>query len=527
MGMNFPNPVRHLNIILGDQLDANSALFDDFDPAEDLIWMAETLEEASHVWNHKIRLSFFFSAMRHFRDQQLTLGHKALYHALSIDPSADRGKNFAEILEKDLETLQVEKIRMVMPGDFRVKQMLQALADDKNLDLQILPDRHFYVSPEIFSAHSKGRQNLVMEFFYREQRKRFDVLIDPEGRPEGGSWNYDDQNRESFGKKGPQDLPSTPTFLPDVVTREVMDMVEQRFTHHPGELESFDWPVTAESAQQALDDFIQHRLPNFGRYEDAMWQEEALLFHSRLSALLNVKLLDPRSCVDAAVAAYHSGKAPLHSVEGFVRQILGWREFIRGIYLQEMPGYADGNALQCTDRNVPTFFWDGETDMACVADCMQSVLKLAWSHHIPRLMVLGQFSLLLGVHPYKFHQWHMAMYADAIDWVSLPNTLGMSQFGDGGIVGTKPYCASGNYINKMSNYCRGCKYDYKKSHGENACPFTTLYWDFLDRHHDRFAKNPRMKFQMNHLKKKSAVDMSAIRNQAETLRRNIDNGVRF
>ncbi len=235
-----------------------------------------------------------------------------------------------------------------------------------------------------------------MEFFYREQRKRFDVLIDPEGRPEGGSWNYDDQNRESFGKKGPQDLPSTPTFLPDVVTREVMDMVEQRFTHHPGELESFYWPVTAESAQQALDDFIQHRLPNFGRYEDAMWQEEALLFHSRLSALLNVKLLDPRSCVDAAVAAYHSGKAPLHSVEGFVRQILGWREFIRGIYLQEMPGYADGNALQCTDRNVPTFFWDGETDMACVADCMQSVLKLAWSHHIPRLMVLGQFSLLLG-----------------------------------------------------------------------------------------------------------------------------------
>jgi deoxyribodipyrimidine photolyase-related protein len=526
--MKTPSPLRNLVLVLGDQLDHDSVLFDSFDPKKDLIWMAETHTEATHVWCHKIRLVLFFSAMRHFRDAQSDQGRKVRYHALTSDPKQDAGKDFYEVLKADLQDLKPESVQVVSPGDLRVEELLKKAAAEADIELILHEDRHFYVTGSMFSEHTQGRKTLVMEHFYREQRKRFGILVDEKGKPEGGDWNYDDQNREAFKKKeGPGKLASLPDHKPDDLTKEVMTIVEERFKDHPGTLDSFDWPVSREEALEALDDFIKHRLPKFGTYEDAMWQEEALLYHSRLSALMNLKLLNPRECVNAAVDAYHGGDAPLNSVEGFVRQILGWREFIRCIYNQEMPGYADRNALQCTKRDVPTFFWDGETDMACVKDCMGSVLTQAWNHHIPRLMVLGQFSLLLGVHPYNFHEWHMAMYADAIDWVSLPNTLGMSQFGDGGIVGTKPYCASGNYINKMSNYCKDCKYNYKEAHGENACPFTTLYWDFLDRHQQAFSKNRRMTFQMKNLERKSDDDLKKIRKQADDLREKIDNGVRI
>lgn len=525
--MTTPSPIRNLVLVLGDQLDHSSVLFDTFDPKQDLIWMAENNTEATHVWCHKIRLVLFFSAMRHFRDAQIDVGRKVRYHELNEDPKQDKGIDYKEFLQADLKELCPEKILVVSPGDMRVEHLLKEAAEEAGIELSILEDTHFYVTRSMFCDHTKGRKTLIMEHFYREQRKRFEILVDDKGKPEGGSWNYDDQNREKFGKQGPGDLPSPPDFKPNSVTSVVIKLVEKRFEDHPGKLDSFDWPVTREGALKALDDFIEHRLPKFGTYEDAMWQEEALLYHSRLSALMNLKLLNPRECVDAAVNAYHKGNAPLNSVEGFVRQILGWREFIRAIYFQEMPSYADRNALQCADRDVPTFFWDGETDMACVKDCMNSVITTAWNHHIPRLMVLGQFSLLLGVHPYKFHEWHMAMYADAIDWVSLPNTLGMSQFGDGGIVGTKPYCASGNYINKMSNYCKGCRYNFKEAHGENACPFTTLYWDFLNRHQQAFSKNRRMVFQMKNLERKPDEELKKIRIQADGLREKIDSGVRI
>ncbi|MDF3129135.1 cryptochrome/photolyase family protein [Kiritimatiellaeota bacterium B1221] len=520
-------PIRNLLIILGDQLNEDSRLFDNYDPDHDLLWMAETQEESTHVWCHKIRLVLFFSAMRHFRDAQTRQNRKIRYHELQADPVSDRGGNFNEILSADLQELKPQKIQVVLPGDFRVTEMLQSAANSAGIELEILPDRHFYVSPEEFSDYSRGRKNLVMEPFYRMQRKRFGILMDSGDQPEGGEWNYDAENRGKFGKQGPKDLPPPPQIRLDSRTKEVIALVEKRFAEHPGETDSFDWPVTREDAKACLHDFILHRLPLFGKYEDAMWKGGSPLYHSRLSALLNLKLLNPRECVDAAIAAYQNNRAPLNSVEGFVRQLLGWREFIRGIYFQEMPEYAEMNALACEKVNVPTFFWDGKTDMACVADTMHSVLKTAWSHHIPRLMVLGQFSLLLGVHPYHFHAWHMAMYADAIDWVSLPNTLGMSQYGDGGIVGSKPYCASGNYINKMSNYCSQCKYHYKAAHGENACPFTTLYWDFLDRHQQALSKNHRMGFQLNNLKRKSDADLKKIRKHADVLRQKCESKIRF
>lgn len=513
--------VRHLVLVLGDQLDRDSSAFDGFDAEQDAIWMAENVNEATHVWCHQLRLVFFFSAMRHFRDACDAAGEDVIYHELTRDGRRDSGPDFAAILKVSIREHQPQKLILLEPGDWRVWKMLEATADELEITLEIRKDASFYCSIEEFEDWARNRKTFMLEHFYREMRKRHHVLMDGDD-PIGEQWNYDRDNRESFGKDGPPQIKYAKTIKPDKVTRDVMAMVSKRFADHPKPkqgLENFDFPVTREEAKSFLKDFIKARLADFGTYEDAMWTDEPLLYHSRLSALLNVHLLNPRECVEAAVAAYEQDQAPLNSVEGFVRQILGWREFIRGLYWHEMPKYIELNHLDCDeDRDVPSFFWDGQTDMACVSQCMNSVLEYGYAHHIQRLMVLGLYALLLGVHPRRFHDWHMAMYLDAIDWVSLPNTLGMSQFGDGGIVGTKPYCASGNYINKMSNYCRKCRYDYKKSHGEDACPFTTLYWDFLDRHRQKFKDNRRMVFQMKNLERKPDVELEAIREQARALK---------
>lgn len=518
---------RHLVLVLGDQLDRDSAAFDGVDPEQDALWMAENAGEATHVWSHKLRLAFFFSAMRHFRDEQREAGRFVHYHELTHRPSDDRGRNFAEILIKDVHRLRPEKLILVQPGEFRVAVMLSDAAEDLNLPVEVRADRHFYLAPEDFGELTNRSKRPVMEYFYRNMRRKFDVLTTVDGKPEGGVWNFDKDNRRTFGKQGPPDIKPPRRFQPDGVTEDVIRMVERRFPDHPGSLEHFDLPVTHDQALAALRDFIDHRLPDFGTYEDAMWEGEPFLYHSRLSAPMNLKLLSPKHCVGRAVEAWRDGHAPLNSVEGFVRQILGWREFVRGLYWNLMPEYAEGNALRCGDRDVPSFFWNGETDMACVADVMRSLTDHAWTHHIPRLMVLGQFSMLLGVHPYKFHEWHMAMYADAVDWVSLPNALGMSQYGDGGVMGTKPYGASGNYIRKMGNHCEGCRYNPKHATGDDACPFTTLYWDFLDRHHKRFAGNHRMNFQMKNLERKNKEDLKEIRTRAGKLKTSIDNGTRI
>ncbi|MEM9702844.1 MAG: cryptochrome/photolyase family protein, partial [Planctomycetota bacterium] len=358
---------------------------------------------------------------------------------------------------------------------------------------------------------------LLLETFYRQMRKKHDVLMD-DGEPVGGEWNLDHDNRESFSKAGP-DSPTPPhRFRPDAVTEAVCEMVESRFADHPGTLENFTLPVDRSEALTMLRDFIHRQLPLFGKYEDAMWTDEEFLYHSRLSAPLNLKLITPQECVEKAVAAYHDGHAPLNSVEGFVRQLLGWREFIRGVYWRFMPDYADRNELQAEGR-LPEFFWTGETEMTCVRESMRSVLKHGYAHHIQRLMVLGNLALNLGVHPYKFHEWHVQLYLDSVDWASLPNTLGMSQHGDGGVVGTKPYCASGNYINKMSNYCKNCRFNPKKSVGENACPQTVFYWDFLARHEERFEGNFRMKFQVKNVRRKREKgELNDILAKADALR---------
>jgi deoxyribodipyrimidine photolyase-related protein len=357
---------------------------------------------------------------------------------------------------------------------------------------------------------------MIMEHFYRWMRRRHDVLIDGKD-PTGGKWNLDQQNRKSFGRKGPGMVPAPVGFEPDRLTCQVLDDVERHFGDNPGWLDGFSWAVTREQALEALDDFITHRLPAFGPFQDAMWQDEPYLYHALLAASLNLKLLNPREVIDAAVAAYAEGQAPLSSVEGFVRQILGWREYVRGIYWNQMPDYVNNNALGAHE-SLPAFYWTGETDMNCLRSCIGQTLETGYAHHIQRLMVTGLFAMLYGADPREVHAWYLAVYVDAVEWVELPNTLGMSQHADGGLLGSKPYAASGRYIQRMSNYCNSCQFSPDQSTGDSACPFTTLYWDFLIRHEARFSQHPRAGMQwrmLNRLEQKQRVAITA---QAEAFR---------
>jgi deoxyribodipyrimidine photolyase-related protein len=347
-------------------------------------------------------------------------------------------------------------------------------------------------------------------------RRKHDVLLD-RGKPMGGKWNYDSENRGSFGKSGPEALPAPCRFRPSALTKEVLKLVEERFPDHPGKLAEFDWPVTTRQATRALEDFVENRLSQFGQYQDAMWTGEPYLYHARISAALNLKLLDPRDVIDTAVAAYHAGRAPLNAVEGFVRQILGWREYVRGVYWLYMPEYAERNTLRAP-QPLPEFYWTGETDMNCLREAIGQTLDYGYAHHIQRLMVTGLFALLLGVDPQEVHKWYLAVYVDAVEWVELPNVFGMSQFADDGVMASKPYAATGKYIQRMSNYCAGCRFKPDKATGDDACPFTTLYWDFLMRHEKLLSKNNRMALQVKNVARKSASERKAIRKRAATLR---------
>ncbi|MBY0376048.1 MAG: cryptochrome/photolyase family protein, partial [Bryobacteraceae bacterium] len=321
--------------------------------------------------------------------------------------------------------------------------------------------------------------------------------------------------RAAFGKQGPGTVPPPLAFPPDRTTRDVLALVRQRFASHAGSLDHFSWPVTPAQARAALDDFITHRLPFFGAHQDAMWTNEPFLYHSRISAALNLKLLDPREAIAAAENAYRRHDAPLAAVEGFIRQILGWREYVRGIYWRFMPGYADGNALDA-HQPLPAFYWTGDTEMNCLRDAIGQTLRHGYAHHIQRLMVTGLYALLLGVEPQQIHEWYLAVYVDAVEWVELPNTIGMSQFADGGLMASKPYAATGKYIQRMSNYCDGCRYDPAERTGDRACPFTTLYWDFLIRNEAKLRATPRMEMQLRNLDRLSPAQKSLIEEKAKS-----------
>ncbi|MFM8378985.1 MAG: cryptochrome/photolyase family protein, partial [Planctomycetia bacterium] len=384
------------------------------------------------------------------------------------------------------------------------------------IPLEIRTDRHFFSSRADFAAHAAGRKQLRLEYFYRPLREKFGVLMD-DGEPAGGQWNFDAENRGAFPKTGPGKLPAPKRFAPDAVTRGVLDLVIKRFATHPGSLDDFDWPVTPDDAWAALDDFVARRLANFGRYQDAIWAGEPWLYHARLSQALNMKLIDPRDVVAAAEKAWRKGKAPLEAAEGFIRQVIGWREYVRGVYWHFMPEYERRNALGA-DGDLPGFYWTAATEMNCLRDALSQTLRFGYAHHIQRLMVTGLFAMLMGVRPEEVHRWYLAVYVDAVEWVELPNTLGMSQFADGGVMASKPYCATGAYIDRMSNACKGCRYKPTVATGPDACPFTTLYWDFLARHEKLLRKNQRMTMQLKNLDRKPAAELREIRRQADAVR---------
>lgn len=506
-------PIRHLVIVLGDQLDHDSSALDGFDPARDLIWMAEVAEESTHVWSAKPRIAIFLSAMRHFaaelRERGLPL------HYTQLDDRDNTGTLAGE-LQRAIVSHQPQQLILTAPGDWRVLQALRAVAAKAGLPLDLRDDTHFFSTVRDFAAHAKGRKQLRLEYWYRELRRKHRVLMDGQ-QPAGGQWNFDADNRESFGRQGPQDVPPPFHVSPDAITQEVIGVINQRFASHPGSLDSFAWPVTRADALRALENFVAQRLPLFGRFEDAMWAGEVWLWHSQLSAALNLKLINPREVVAAAEVAYRTGHAPLPAAEGFIRQILGWREYVRGIYWTQMPDYLERNAMGA-QAPLPAWYWTGETEMACLREAITQTLAHGYAHHIQRLMVTGLYALLLGVRPQAVHEWYLSVYVDAVEWVELPNTLGMSQYGDGGLLGSKPYVATGKYIQRMSNHCSGCRFDPTQSTGPRACPFTTLYWDFLMRHEALLRQNPRMAMQMKNLDRLAPEAQEAIAAQAEAHR---------
>ncbi|MCY7314560.1 MAG: cryptochrome/photolyase family protein [Rubrivivax sp.] len=517
--------LRNLIVVLGDQLDLEAAAFDGFDADLDAVWMAEVAEESTHVWSSKPRTVMFLAAMRHFALALQAAGRPLHYTRLHNGPETPgRAGSLAAQLQADIDRLRPAQLVMTAPGDWRVLQAITAAAAAAGLPLDIREDRHFFNSVRDFAAHARVRKSLRMEYFYREQRKRHGVLMQAAGpgqasdQPVGGQWNFDADNRESFGKAGPVALPPRAAFALDAVTLEVTALVEARFAQHPGQLDSFAWPVTRPQALQSLQAFITDRLPLFGRYQDAMWPDEPWLYHAHLSAVLNLKLLNPREVVAAAEAAYHEGHAPLASVEGFIRQILGWREYVRGIYWTLMPGYLERNALDAQE-DLPGWYWTGQTDMACLRDALQQTLQHGYANHIQRLMVTGLYALMLGVKPQQVHAWYLAVYVDAVEWAELPNTLGMSQYADGGVMGSKPYIATGKYIQRMGPHCKGCRYDPAQRSGDKACPFTTLYWDFLMRHEKMLAVNPRMVLQIKNVARLTSEDKQQVIERAAAIRR--------
>ena len=508
-------PLRRLVLVLGDQLDARAAVLDGFDAAQDAVWMAEVAEESTHVPSSQPRTALFLAAMRHFagalRDRGWTV------HYRRLDDPGNRGSLAGE-LEDAIERLRPAALAVTAPGEHRVLRALQAAAGRHGLALAVADDTHFLCTVRDFAAHAAGRRQLRMEYFYREMRRRHGVLMEGD-EPAGGQWNFDADNRESFGRDGPGEVPSPPRFEPDAVTREVLALVASRFATHPGSLASFGWPVTREQAQVALAAFVEQRLANFGRWQDALWSGQPWLWHSLLSAALNLKLLHPLEVVRAVEAAWREGRVPLPAAEGFIRQVLGWREYVRGIYWTRMPGYAALNALEAHEP-LPAFYWTGRTPMACLADAIGQTLEHGYAHHIQRLMVTGLYALLLGVEPRAVHAWYLAVYVDAVEWVELPNTLGMSQAADGGLMASKPYIASGRYIERMSggSLCARCRYRPGERSGDKACPFTVLYWDFLMRHEARLAANPRTVMQVRNLGRVSAEERARIAAQAQALR---------
>ena len=504
-----PDTVRDVILVLGDQLTRELSSLRQADKARDLVLMTEVAEETGYVRHHQKKIAFSFSAMRHFAQELRDSGWNVCYRKL--DTAGNRG-SFAGELDWAVETFAPARIVVTESGEWRVDQAFIAWRTKSVTPLDMLSDSRFICSKAEFSAWADGRRDLRLEYFYRDMRKRTGLLMDGDD-PAGGEWNYDADNR----KPAKRDLlmPRPLKFTVDDITRDVLSLVASRFSDHFGELLPFAFAVTRSDAEAAFDYFVENALPLFGDYQDAMLSGEPHLYHSVISIYLNCGLLDALTVCRTVERSYRAGKVPLNSAEGFIRQVLGWREYVRGVYWLKMPGYADSNALN-HHRPLPDYYWTGETEMHCISEAVLQTRREAYAHHIQRLMITGNFALLAGVLPTAMHEWYLIVYADAYEWVELPNTLGLSQFADGGLMASKPYVSSGAYINRMSDYCTSCRYDVNDRAGTNACPFNFLYWNFLTVHRRKLSGNRRMTQMYRALDKIAPGEQAEIKQKAVT-----------
>jgi len=509
--------MRALRVLLGDQLsDAISAL-DGLDPLTDVVLMAELRDECTYVRHHKKKIVLVLSAMRHFAERLRHRGVQVDY--VTLDDPLNTHSIRGEML-RAVARLQPQLVVATEPGEWRLLQDMSGWQAASGVATEIAGDTRFLCSHRQFRHWADGRREFRMEFFYREMRRNHAVLMEGD-QPAGGRWNFDAENRKRM--PGTIRPPLVPSFPPDAQTQAVISLVGQEFADHFGDLEGFDLPVTTEQAMLALDHFVTERLPSFGDWQDFMRTGDPVLFHALISTSMNCGLLDPLVACRAAEAAWRDGTAPLNAVEGFVRQILGWREYVRGIYWLRMPDYAHQNALQAV-RKMPWLYWSGETRMNCLAQVVSDTRAHAYAHHIQRLMITGNFALLSGIDPDEVDEWYLVVYADAYQWVEMPNVRGMALFADGGVMASKPYAASGAYINRMSDYCSGCAYDVRIATGNDACPFNFLYWDFIARHQERLAANPRMAMPARTLTRMAPDKVAAIRTQAAAFLASMDEG---
>ena len=478
------NPV--LVPVLGDQLTRSLASLRERTPDDTVVLMMEVRDEATYVKHHKQKIVLIFSAMRHFAAELRAAGWTVDY--VELDDPENTG-SFTGETARAIERHDPRAVHVVEAGEWRVQQEIEEWAGRFACEVEILPDDRYLCSHREFREWAEDRDHLTMEHFYRMMRRKTGLLMKSDGKPAGGEWNYDTENRKPPARD--MDTPGTPDFEPDGITRDVIALVEERFADHFGSLDRFRWPVTRAEAERAADAFFASRIEKFGPYQDAMVYGHDDLYHSLLSTSINLGLLGPLELCERAQAAFEDGRAPINSVEGFIRQIIGWREYVRGFYWLFMPGLEQDNALNAT-RPLPEFYWTGDTDMRCLSDCIRSTRDNAHAHHIQRLMVLGNFCLIAGIEPRAVQDWYLVVYADAYQWVELPNVSAMILYADGGKLATKPYAASGNYINKMSDYCRECRYSPAKKTGPDACPFNPLYWHFMHRHRDRLEANHRV-----------------------------------
>ena len=503
-----------LRLILGDQLNHQLASLRDINIETDIVLMAEVGAEVTYVKHHKRKIAFLFAAMRHFAEALRGDGVFVIYRRLD-DP--ENGGSLESEVKRAIAAHKISKLVVTMPGEYRLMEIMKRWQSSLGIAVELREDDRFLCDLDRFASWANGRRQLRMDFFYRDMRRDHNILMDG-GEPIGGKWNFDSDNRES--PKAGMVIPPPLQFAPDDITAEVLGLVATRCADHFGDLDDFGFAVTRQQALAVLNHFIEQRLPDFGRYQDAMLLDEPWVYHSHIGFYLNAGLLLPAEAIAAAETAYHNGHAPLNSTEGFIRQILGWREFVRGIYWLKMPDYADLNFFEA-DRDLPEFFWTGATKMLCMAQAVDATRKYAYAHHIQRLMVLGNFALLAGLAPAQVNAWFLIVYADAYEWVELPNVSGMVLFADGGYLASKPYAAGGAYINRMSNYCRDCHYKVSQKNGAAACPFNYLYWDFLIRNRAKLKDNARLGMMYRSLDRMDETKIAAIRHDADQFLANL------